>query len=101
MSMTHALYEFERVIPEAEVRERASRLLDHMVAAGEDPAGLDHTDFVPIAVKMRVRDWVYDALDHGFALDEPRWSISPEGDAHVILPFHDEAHAVVFRTLIL
>ncbi|TXN17201.1 hypothetical protein FV219_00815 [Methylobacterium sp. WL122] len=101
MSSFPDLYEFEHIIPEGEVCGRASRLLDALVAAGEEPAGLDQADFAPIVVKMQVQDLIYGALNLGIAVREPRWSLTDEGAARVIFPFASAADAVTFQTILL
>jgi hypothetical protein len=72
-----------------------------MVAAGLDPAGLDHTDLTPLAVKLWLRDVAYDAMAIHLEVGTPTWDLTSEGDARVVFPFAEEAGPVLFRSMVL
>ncbi|CAA2157193.1 hypothetical protein MBRA_02615 [Methylobacterium brachiatum] len=94
-------YTLQHILPEHEVREQANQLLDLMVAAGLDPAGLDHMDLTPLAVKLWLRDVAYDAMAIHLEIGTPTWDLTPEGDAHVTFPFAAETDPVLFRSMVL
>lgn len=72
-----------------------------MVAAGLDPAGLNHTDFTPLAMKLWLRDVAYVAVAIHLKIGTPAWDLTAEGDARVAFPFTTEADAMLFRSMVL
>lgn len=72
-----------------------------MMAAGLDPAGLDHTDLTPLAMRLWLRDVASDAMAIHLEIGTRTWDLTPEGDAHVIFPFAAESAPVLFRSMVL
>jgi hypothetical protein len=88
------------VVPNEEVRARSAALLDVLVDGGVDPAGLSHEDLIPVAMRTKLTELAYEALDKGIALDEPRWSLTRNGDVEVT--FSGEVNDLaLFRIVVL
>lgn len=100
MSPTVMCHELRYVIPSEEVCTKSSALLDILVGAGLDPAGLSYTDLIPVAVKMKVTELAYEALDRGITINNSCWSRTPDGGAEVVFSFDEVADAVMFKTWI-
>jgi hypothetical protein len=62
---------------------------------------LSYTDFIPIAVKMKLSELAYEALDKGIPLDEPRWTLTRDGNVEVVFPFEEVTNLVLFRIIVL
>lgn len=101
MSSVHFPCECRQVIPDDEVTIRTMRLIDHLVAAGEDPVGLVREDFVPIVARQYIADLAHQAVDLGICCERPHWSLTEWGDLHIVFPFVSDTQATAFKVALL
>lgn len=101
MSVTSGTYDYVHVLTETEVCDRATARLDHFVEHGGEPAGLDYRNFVEEALQMHVTALVKAAQALHLDLDAPRWTVTTEGAANVVLPFHRSVDPILFRIAVL
>jgi hypothetical protein len=101
VSPTLTRHELRFVIPDEEVCARSSALLDMLVDGGADPAGLSYEDLIPVAMKMKLTELACEALDKGIPLDEPRWTLTRNGDVEVIFLSEEVNDLVLFRVTVL
>lgn len=65
-------YECRHTIPGDVIIEKAARLINLLVASGEDPVGLFEDDFVQVVSRQAMWDRVGRAHDLGLDLGSPR-----------------------------
>jgi hypothetical protein len=94
-------HECRHTIPGEEIAEKVVRLIDLLVTAGEDPAGLFEDDFVQVVSRQAMWDRVGRAHDLGLNLGSPRMEQTEQGDVHLVFAFERKVDAFAFRTAIL
>jgi hypothetical protein len=94
-------YECRQVIPDDEVATRTFRLIDCLVAAGEDPVGLVDDEFVPVVARQQIADLTHRAVGLGISCGHPHWSLTPQGDMHIVFPFACKTQAAAFKIALL